>query len=80
MYGKLGLGLPACAIPEVIPLKLNVHFDCDLVLLVLAESVREKSWRQDSVKVFLRAVGKNLKKAGMLPRLAAALPDLVILL
>jgi hypothetical protein len=26
-----GIGFPACAIPEVIPLKLNVHFDCDLV-------------------------------------------------
>ena len=26
-----GIGFPACAIPEVIPLKLNVYFDCDLV-------------------------------------------------
>ena len=30
-YRPGGIGFPACAIPEVIPLKLIVHFDCDLV-------------------------------------------------
>jgi hypothetical protein len=32
-------------------------------LLVLAESVRDESWSQDSEEVFWRAVGKKLKKS-----------------
>jgi hypothetical protein len=35
-----GIGFPACAIPEVIPLKLKVHFDCDLVSVPSFSSIQ----------------------------------------